>query len=112
MLEDLPRNEDVPKSFCFSPESQCFLLSAGDSDISDSQSNMSCKGSSKYLQKHAFSPSVALENREVADSLFSHCNLQHRDLPVKVTFFPIHYYICKYFSASSVHQVEIELDNK
>ncbi|KAK2634340.1 hypothetical protein Ddye_029132 [Dipteronia dyeriana] len=90
LLEDLPRNEDVHKSFGFTPESQSFLLSANCHSMDmtfDSLSNSSDKhgkGSSKYLKTHAFSPSVGWEKGEVDDSSFIPCNSEQRDfLPVK-----------------------------
>jgi hypothetical protein len=93
LLEDLPRNEDVHKSFGFTPESQSLLLSANclSMDMTfDSLSNSSDKhgkGSSKYLKTHAFSPSVGWEKGEVDDSSFIPCNSEQRDfLPVKVRF--------------------------
>ncbi|KAH7548451.1 hypothetical protein ACOSP7_031997 [Xanthoceras sorbifolium] len=90
LLEDLPRNEDVHKSFSFTSESQCFLLPANSlsTDMTiNSQSNSSdehSKGSSKYLKTHAFSPSLGWEKGEVADSSFIPCNSEQRDfVPVK-----------------------------
>uniref|UniRef100_A0A6M2EEX2 Protein LNK3 n=1 Tax=Populus davidiana TaxID=266767 RepID=A0A6M2EEX2_9ROSI len=91
-LEDLPRNENLNGSFCFSAEAECDMASA-DNGFTDTMSDLQSisndahgMGSSKYLKTHAFSPSLSWEEGEVAASHFNQCNSDQKYLaPVKAS---------------------------
>lgn len=91
-LEDLPRNENLNGSFCFSAEAECGMASADNrftdtmSDLQSISNDAHGMGSSKYLKTHAFSPSLSWEEGEVAASHFNQCNSDQKDLaPVKAS---------------------------
>ncbi|KAI5600510.1 hypothetical protein BDE02_01G029400 [Populus trichocarpa] len=91
-LEDLPRNENLNGSFCFSAEAECGMASADNrftdtmSDLQSISNDAHGMGSSKYLKTHAFSPSLSWEEGEVAASHFNPCNSDQKDLaPVKAS---------------------------
>ncbi|XP_061960178.1 protein LNK3 [Populus nigra] len=91
-LEDLPRNENLNSSFCFSAEAECGMVSADNrftdtmSDLQSISNDAHGMGSSKYLKTHAFSPSLSWEEGEVAASHFNPCNSDQKDLaPVKAS---------------------------
>ncbi|KAH8522733.1 hypothetical protein H0E87_003395 [Populus deltoides] len=91
-LEDLPRNENLNSSFCFSAEAECGMASADNrftdtmSDLQSISNDAHGMGSSKYLKTHAFSPSLSWEEGEVAASHFNPCNSDQKDLaPVKAS---------------------------
>ncbi|KAL9407143.1 hypothetical protein Peur_004115 [Populus x canadensis] len=91
-LEDLPRNENLNGSFCFSAEAECGMASADNrftdtmSDLQSISNDAHGLGSSKYLKTHAFSPSLSWEEGEVAASHFNPCNSDQKDLaPVKAS---------------------------
>ncbi|XP_034921208.1 protein LNK3 [Populus alba] len=85
-LEDLPRNENLNGSFCFSAEAECGMASADNrftdtmSDLQSISNDAHGMGSSKYLKTHAFSPSLSWEEGEVAASHFNQCNSDQKDL--------------------------------
>lgn len=91
-LEDLPRNENLNGSFCFSAEAECDMASADNrftdtmSDLQSISNDAHGMGSSKYLKTHAFSPSLSWEEGEVAASHFNQYNSDQKDLaPVKAS---------------------------
>ncbi|XP_044462703.1 protein LNK3-like isoform X2 [Mangifera indica] len=82
LLDDLPRDEDIHKLFSVLPANNCLTDMTLDSK-SGSSDKLSI-GSSKYLQTHAFSPSMVWDQGEVAASPFSPFNSKQKYfLPLK-----------------------------
>ncbi|XP_031251679.1 protein LNK3 isoform X2 [Pistacia vera] len=75
LLDDQPRDEDIHKLFGVLPANN--RLTDMTLDSKSGSSDKHSIGSSKYLQTHAFSPSVGWEE-EVAASPFIPCNTKQR----------------------------------
>lgn len=85
LLDDLPRDEDIHKLFSVLPANNCLTDMTLDSK-SGSSDKLSI-GSSKYLQTHAFSPSMVWDQGEVAASPFTPFNSKQKYfLPLKVSY--------------------------
>lgn len=91
LLEDLPEIKNSVKSFCFSPKSQCGMMQSNyflrdmNRDLENTSGDAQSLSSSRYLQTHAFSPSLALEKEDITASEF--VSSQQKDLStIKVRF--------------------------
>ncbi|XP_062174279.1 protein LNK3 isoform X1 [Alnus glutinosa] len=82
LIEDLPEAESADGSFYFSPESKCDMMQI---DNLDSQSMWNdannTTGNSKYLKRHALSPLVGWDNRDLTAVQFIPCHLDQIDQP-------------------------------
>ncbi|GMN55563.1 hypothetical protein TIFTF001_024677 [Ficus carica] len=84
LLEDLPESKNSVKSFCFSPKSQCGMMQSNycsrdmNRDLENNSGDTQSLSSSRYLQTHAISPSLALEKEDITASEF--VSSQQKDL--------------------------------
>lgn len=85
LLADQPWDEDIHKLFGVLPDNN--HLTDMTLDSKSASSDKHSIGSSKYLQTHAFSPSMDWEEEEVDASPFIPCNSKQKHFrPLKVSY--------------------------
>lgn len=95
MLEDLPGIENLDRSFCSSPESQCGVMKSNNLlkdetlDSQNTSSDVQSLGCSRYLKTHAYSPSFGCGKEDSTASKFAGGNSQQKDFPLAQVRFSI-----------------------